>query len=405
MTSIEQVGRGRVAARPPLPRSPASRGRVLLVEDDDGDAFLVEELLAEAGAPLDLVRARSVREALALVPTVSCVLLDLGLPDTAGLSGLRALREVAPTTAVIVLTGLVEEHRGVDAVAAGAEDYLVKGGIPGGALLRAVRYAVERRRNEETTLALRESELRSQENARLERGLLPRPLLTDRTLAHSSRYRPGRAQALLGGDFYDMVQSPDGTVDVLLGDVCGHGPDEAAIGVSLRIAWRTLVLAGVPEPRRLAALQQVLVTERESEELFATTCTLTVRPDRRQLSLRLAGHPPPVLLLPELRVLPGDDPGPAIGVLDVAPDCPLVDVALPERWALLLATDGLLEGRDGSEGEPLGWEGVLPEVADLLRAHPLAALPDALIDRVERRHGGSLTDDVALLVLDRDPER
>ncbi|MGF7238843.1 MAG: PP2C family protein-serine/threonine phosphatase [Frankia sp.] len=371
---------------------------LLLVEDDDGDAFLVGELLAETEAPIRLTRARSVREALATAGGVRCVLLDLGLPDSQGLSALEALRAAAPNAAIVVLTGLMDEHRGAEAVAAGAQDYLVKGEIDGRGLLRALRYAIERRAAEEAARALHESTLRAEENARLERGLLPHPLLRDTSLAHVARYRPGRHQALLGGDFYDVVETRDSVVHVLLGDVCGHGPDEAALGASLRIAWRTLVLAGVPEPDRLAFLQEVLVSERTDDELFATVCTLAVAPDRRSISMRLAGHPPPVLLVPDRTALPDDQVGPAIGVLDQV-DLEAVRIDLPPAWTLLLATDGLLEGRDGADGERLGWDGVLAEIAAIGPDVADQDLPDLLIDRVETRNDGPLTDDVAVLML------
>jgi serine phosphatase RsbU (regulator of sigma subunit) len=371
---------------------------VLLVEDDDSDAFLVGELLGEASAPVRLIRVRTVGEAVGAARTARCVLLDLGLPDSQGLSALEAVRAAAPGAPIVVLTGLLDEHRGVEAVAAGAQDYLVKGDIDGRSLLRAVRYAIERRGADEASRQLRESALRAEENARLERGLLPRPLLRDPLLRHVVRYRPGRAQALLGGDFYDVVETADGVVHVLVGDVCGHGPDEAALGASLRIAWRALVLAGVAEPDRLRYLQDVLVSERTHDELFATVCTLALPRDRRACSMRLAGHPPPALLVPELRCLPGGDVGPALGILDDV-RCASVDVPLPAAWALLLATDGLLEGRDGAGGEPLGWEGVFAEIAAVSEEVRREDLPDVLIDRVERRNGGPLTDDVALLLL------
>jgi serine phosphatase RsbU (regulator of sigma subunit) len=386
---------------------------LLLVEDDDADALLVEEMLIDVAAPVSLRRARTIGEALAIAPHSRCVLLDLGLPDSQGLSALRALLAVAPRAAVIVLTGLVDEHRGDEAVAAGAQDYLVKGQVDGRSLIRAVRYALERKRWDEAALALQESALRAEENARLERGLLPTPLLRDTAVIHRTSCRPGRAQTLLGGDFYDLVEAPDGGLHVVLGDVCGHGPDEAAIGVSLRIAWRTLVLAGVPEPERLAALQDVLVSERASDELFATVCTLVVAPDRRTLRMRLAGHPAPAVIRPALEQLDDSRVGPALGVLESV-DCPSVDVPLPDGWALLLATDGLLEGRDGPDGERIGWPGVFTELDAVLREAAagtgttagsalLTSLPDLLIDRVEARNGGPLTDDVALLVLGCEP--
>jgi DNA-binding response OmpR family regulator len=153
------------------------RLRVLLVEDDEGDAFLVRELLDEAEAPFDLSVATSLREAGTKMQGVQCVLLDLGLPDAEGIDGLRRFLSVAGGAAVCVLTGRSDEHLGVAAVAEGAQDYLVKGQVDGVLLTRALRYAVERKRADENTQRLREVELRQAESARLERGLLPQPLM------------------------------------------------------------------------------------------------------------------------------------------------------------------------------------------------------------------------------------
>ena len=92
------------------------------------------------------------------------------------------------------------------------------------------------------------SELRANENARLERGLLPSPLLLDCPgVDIVAQYRPSRQFALLGGDFYDFVQTPDRTVHVMVGDVAGHGPDEAALGVA---AAHRLARAHLRRPAR-----------------------------------------------------------------------------------------------------------------------------------------------------------
>ena len=72
------------------------------------------------------------------------MLLDLGLPDASGLEGLRRLAARADGVALLVLTGLADEHRGAEAVAAGAQDYLVKGQVDGQLLTRAIRYAIGR---------------------------------------------------------------------------------------------------------------------------------------------------------------------------------------------------------------------------------------------------------------------
>ena len=223
--------------------------QVLLVEDDDGDALLVGELLREVGAAVHVQRARSLTQAKALVSDVACVLLDLGLPDSQGLNGLRQLLQLEPEAAIVMLTGQASEHLGEQAVRAGAQDYLVKGDVAGHQLNRVIRYAVERRRAEEAQRALQVAQIHAQENARLERGLLPSPLLTDSRLRVSARCLPGGKHHLLGGDFYDVVETSDGWVHALIGDVCGRGPAEAALGVCLRVAWRTMVLAGLPPTR------------------------------------------------------------------------------------------------------------------------------------------------------------
>src|ERR1700742_750292 len=168
--------------------------QVLLVEDDDGDAVLVSELLREVGAAVAVRRARSLTQAKELVSGAACVLLDLGLPDSQGLNGLRQLLQLEPEAAVVVLTGEASEHLGEQAVRAGAQDYLVKGEVAGHMLNRVIRYAVERRRAEEAQRALHTAQIHAQENARLERGLLPSPLLSDTRLSVASRCLAGGQQ-------------------------------------------------------------------------------------------------------------------------------------------------------------------------------------------------------------------
>jgi serine phosphatase RsbU (regulator of sigma subunit) len=375
---------------------------VLLIEDDPGDAYLVSELLDEADAPIELRTATTMAEALADLDEVDCALLDLDLPDATGLDGLRQLRRTGSRVAVCVLTGLADEHLGIAAVAEGAQDYLVKGKVDGILLSRAIRYAVERRRADDNARRLREAELRQAESARLERGLLPKPLMAPDLAGLFAFYRPGRQRALLGGDFLDAVQTGPQRLSLLVGDVCGHGAEEAALGVALRVAWRALTLAGVPEPDLLAALERVLITERRAEEIFATLATVAVDLAAGTATVRMCGHPPPLLISrTSAKPVPGT-PAMMLGVLPDAPGSTPSRLILPDDWAILAYTDGLIEGRVG-DGR-LGVAGLCRLVSAHRRTGaPLAELPQWLFAQAEERNGDPLADDVAMLLLSRTP--
>jgi serine phosphatase RsbU (regulator of sigma subunit) len=384
--------------------APVTPRHVLLVEDDPADVFLVRELLAEVDPELEVSVAQSVSEVTSggLLGRCDCVLLDLNLPGTDGLEGLRQILRADDTAAVCVLTGLDDEYLGTAAVAAGAQDYLVKGKVDGQVLIRAVRYAVERRRAEGSLMRLREEQRAAAESARLERGLLPSPLLAGSPVRARSYYRAGRTRSLIGGDFFDAVLGPTGTVHAIIGDVCGHGPDEAALGALLRVSWRALVLAGVEEAQVLPKLQQVLVSERHDRSLFTTVCTVAIAADpfaRSEALVRLAGHPPPVSLLPEPRAAAAP-----VGLpLGILPDAAWESWTLPldPGWALLLHTDGLIEGRGPVPGQPLWEEGLLDVLAEE-RGTDLEALPARLVERAMGFNGGPLVDDVAILLLSAD---
>jgi serine phosphatase RsbU (regulator of sigma subunit) len=299
-----------------------------------------------------------------------------------------------------VLTGEASEHLGEQAVRAGAQDYLVKGDVAGHMLNRVIRYAVERRRAEEAQRALHVAQIRAQENARLERGLLPSPLLADSRLSVSARCLPGGQHHLLGGDFYDVVESADGWLHALIGDVCGRGPAEAALGVCLRVAWRTLVLAGRPAEEILSTLSELLEHERQDDTMFATMCMISVHPDRTAGSVRMAGHLPPLVISRGVVAELPTRPAAPLGLSEVR-DWPGIPIRLDGSWSILLYTDGLIEGRIGKGSERLGSEGLMDLIRDALGGpdQPGDELLDQVIDRVRELNGGDLDDDLAVLAL------
>jgi serine phosphatase RsbU (regulator of sigma subunit) len=376
---------------------------VLLVEDDRGGALLVEELVADADIDIDMTWAPSMADAERelILARPDCVLLDLNLPDAHGIAALEHVSRCDPSIPIVVLTGLTDEHFGVSALASGAQDYLVKGRVEAEMLRRALLYAIERKRAEITSADLRASEHRAQENSRLERGLLPSPLLLENPgVEIVARYRPSRENALLGGDFYDFVQTPDRTVHVMVGDVSGHGPDEAALGVALRIGWRALTFAGLRGNERMRQLERILRAESPGRGIFATVLSIALSPDGLGFAAVRAGHPG--MLLHGANSVEWLEPpaGPALGLGGT--EWPLNELELPPGHGLVLLTDGLFEGHSGVGNERLGEDGLLA----LARSHaglPGSAFVEAIIEGAQQRAGGhgGLSDDIAVVRVER----
>ncbi|HLL40625.1 MAG TPA: PAS domain S-box protein [Rubrobacteraceae bacterium] len=134
--------------------------RVLLVEDNPGDARLVEILLSESNSGLfEITHAARLAEAFERLhgTEFDVLMLDLSLPDSSGLETVDRMRATTPRTPIVVLSGRDDEETALQALQSGAEDYLVKGRGDGELMARSVRYAIERKRAEES---LRQSEER-----------------------------------------------------------------------------------------------------------------------------------------------------------------------------------------------------------------------------------------------------
>ncbi len=132
---------------------------LLLVEDDAGDARLLREMFSEQGSQnTQLTHAESMSEAEQHLgkSVFDIILLDLGLPDAQGLGAVRRARAIAPRIPLVVLTGLDDESLAAQALQEGAQDYLVKGQIEARGLLRALRYAIERKNTEEALFVEKE---------------------------------------------------------------------------------------------------------------------------------------------------------------------------------------------------------------------------------------------------------
>lgn len=170
--------------------------------------------------------------------------------------------------------------------------------------------------------------------------------------------------------------------------------------MALRIAWRTLVLAGHPSVDVVRGVEEVLLAERHDHDRYATIASISLDTSLSRAEVMLCGHPSPLLVrgsevdeidgsrLPILTLLEGHTIEP-------------FSVDLDGDWGLLLFTDGLFEGRSGpGEATRLGMEGLARQLRSAVVAGtPRDALASTLFAAVEEANGGSLTDDVAALLV------
>jgi serine phosphatase RsbU (regulator of sigma subunit) len=230
--------------------------------------------------------------------------------------------------------------------------------------------------------------------AAFERALAPAPITPDGYVA-VARYRPAESRLNLGGDFLEAVALEDGRLAVLIGDVCGHGPREAAFGTALRAGWKAIALSGKHDPADWVDALDASFFRDGRIDTYVTLCTGYLDVITGVSRLVNVGHPPPVLLEHPVRVL------------DLPPTPPL-GLGLNDNWTaievpwagqpMLLYTDGLVENPN-RQGKPRRW-GELGLLA-WLDAHPQTTALTDLADRLlqSATTGRTIRDDIAILII------
>jgi serine phosphatase RsbU (regulator of sigma subunit) len=242
---------------------------------------------------------------------------------------------------------------------------------------------------------------------RFEASLVPQISTSAEDLRVGVSYSPGERRMRLGGDFVDLVTRHDGSLRAVIGDVTGHGPDAAALGASLRAAWRALAHRDLDPAEAMSTLNHLVMEEAERAEaekdrmpIMATMCVVEIPADRSTATFVNAGHPP-ALLLDGRRIMRMPRGGLLLGVQESEWHPALV--RLPDLWTLLLYTDGIVEAHVGPDPHArMGIDGLVELLAD----SPFAEAPTGtelrqLTARVQQMNGGPLPDDATLLALSR----
>src|SRR3990172_8483060 len=212
---------------PDFPSSARTGLRVLLVEDNPDDVHLITEMLRSDTSSFEVEKAERLSQALKLLDSASfdIVLLDLYLPDVQGMATVTKALDLGLTVPVVVITGNDSEDLALEAVRAGAQDYLVKDDLDGRTLARTLWHAIER---QQLVMALKAAHERVSHLATHDSltGLPNRQLffdLLDHSVSWAQRYNESLAVLFIDVDNFKVYN-----------DLHGHAAGDQLLGIAGR---------------------------------------------------------------------------------------------------------------------------------------------------------------------------
>ena len=263
---------------------------ILLIEDEEPDAVVFEQCLADAAASrrFDLVWVQTLAEAVEALTAgeFSAIVTDLSLPDADGLTVFTRLVSQAPSTAILILTGLGDRAMAARAVKAGAQDYLLKDDLTPSVLVRAIRYAIERQRIVSELDAARRRE--REERERLSREIkLIESMTVRRAAGGRNAPRPeGRMREVANAQFERFVEQ---YATVLQRSANGGGAREVLDAHNSEIRSIALVMAA-QRARPADALDVHVAAMRRVGIAIDESRRADVAEFARHLALRLICH-------------------------------------------------------------------------------------------------------------------
>ena len=389
---------------------------LLIVDDDPVFAQFVRQMVLSLGSdfPCSPDWADSGEKAMEQLRggAYELVLLDYNLPGANGLQMLEQIRELPDRQpAVIMLTGSGSETIAVEAMKRGARDYLCKADLDVPPLVRALRNALTQKQLADQIASYNAQTRADLEMARnLQQSLLPNsypsfphaaaPGDSDFRFAH--RFSPASE---LAGDFFSVFPLSDTRAGIFICDVMGHGVRSALVTAMVRALVDNAAPAAIDPGQFLAEMNRRLAGLLKSTRgpMFATACYLIADSMTGRLSYATAGHPPPLHLQRQAKlIVPLRVPspaGPALGLFAEAAYA-LGECSLVEGDVILLFTDGLYEVTSPDGQEEYG----LPRLLAAARSNmhlPAPDLCEALIaDARTFTDNAPLADDVCLLSMD-----
>lgn len=383
--------------------------RALIVEDSEADALLAVLELRRGGYGSVTHERVETREAMTAMLTErewDVIISDYVMPTFSGMDALRLVRGLGLDTPFIIVSGKIGEDMAVEAMKAGANDYIMKGSLVrlNLAIERELREAEMRRERLDAEKALKDSRLALEEayerqhyiSEVLQRALAPiQPTLNNGYRA-AAAYRPAHETDEIGGDFYDVFHTEDGKVGVLIGDISGKGIEVAALASSDRSTIKAFTYDSSSPGLALTRANAALYSD-HGDDSFATALLAVLDPPTGRILYANAGHPSPEIsrTAHEVECLSGTNL--PIGVLEKV-KYEEGESYLSPGDKMVLYTDGISESRHKA-----GLFGAA-RIKDTMRRH-CGKSPDCLVGEIlaaaDRWSHGRRRDDATIVAIER----
>ena len=316
--------------------------RILLVEDDPDDVWIMRNLLGDRwDGPFELVQVELLSAAVerAIEDRFDVILLDLSLPDSLGLETFFTLHAQVGSVPIVVLTGYRDEMTAIKAVQAGAQDYLVKGSVDDNALVRSIRYAIERSRRRMAEETLRDTSEEFRAAQEIQQRLFPVEAPVVRGFDIAGAVYPAKAAA---GDYFDYIPMLDDCLGVVVGDVSSHGMGPALLMSETRACLRALTQVYADVGEILTRANRVLAGD-TGDFHFITLAMVRLNPRTREMVYASAGQRGHLIHPGSGTVVTLDSTGMPLGVDKdtIIPATP--PMVLEPGQILTFFTDGVME--------------------------------------------------------------
>lgn len=377
--------------------------RLLVCEDSPVNLAMVSRVLESKGYKVTGVC--SGEDALEEMDRKSfdLVLIDINLPGIDGIEVCRKLRESQSARSflpIIMLTAVTEKSARVDALEAGATDFISKPFNPAELLARLHNHIASKRLHDRVVTIIRDLEEEQAKVFKVQTGLLPREFPTRDGLRFGGAYKPF---SMAGGDFYDAFEGPDGKIILAVGDISGHGIPAAMHMGTLKAVLHSEVEEGSDLVTIMERLNRILCYCLDPYS-FVTFYLASYDPKTGLLTHTAAGHHPPLLHdlgTNEIVEIPVP-PSIPLGVDREEFHSSVTTHPLHHGQRLILYTDGIPEQR--TEGGEFFELSGLVNTLKARRDNHVEFIPPLVMEELDAfLEGADQADDLTILMMETPP--